>query len=284
MPDYSVITCVSKPDVYQSCLLNSISQCRKHHSIEIIPILNEDGRYSASNALNIGIDTAKSDILIFAHQDIKLLGQWFDKLCNIIAMLDATWAILGAAGISLDYGRSDIGKWGGAEYVSTVAVGSVWEDDSTLHEPPYWDGVKDPTLVHCVDECLFVLRKSTYLRFDIQFNGFHQYAADLSLQARSAGFQVYAADLPIIHYGKFSSSLQDSRYWEFLRFLHYKWSPFFPELLGTHMHWSTTSKVADDGSTYDVPEITSYIPMYLESGEKVVEIRSASLGKVEFDV
>jgi len=84
MPNFSVICCVSKPDVFEECLLDSINICRGGYDIEIIPIINNDNRYSASNALNIGIDTCRSDIMIFAHQDIRFLYDWFGTLDKLV--------------------------------------------------------------------------------------------------------------------------------------------------------------------------------------------------------
>jgi len=267
MPDFSIITCISNPDIYQECVLNSVNACRDKHDIEFIPILNLEGCYSASLALNVGINSSKSDILIFCHQDVKLLGPWFDTLKEIIIKLD-DWAILGTAGIGLDYSRKDIGDWGGARDRETVAVGTVWDDETHLDSSPYWDGVKEITKVHCVDECLFILNKKTGLRFDPFFNGFHFYGVDICLQARAAGFNVYCADLPIIHCGKYSGSFSnDGYYWLLFKKLRDKWIEQFPELLGTHMHW------AED-------ELTTYIPIVLESDIKI-SIKSIGVRNID---
>lgn len=271
MPKFSIITCISRPDVYSKCLLDSINKNRKKHDIEIIPIINNDNKYSASNALNIGIDVAKSDILIFAHQDIRLLHDWFDKLNDVLDKLDDNWGVIGSAGMALQYGRKDIGRWGGSLDVRTVAVGSVWDTDENLSNPPYWDGIKDLTAVHCVDECVFVLNKRTGLRFDSMFTGFHFYGVDMCLQARSAAYNVYCAHLPIIHYGKYSASfIGDRKYWVYFRFLHYKWHHRFPELLGTHMHWAPG-------------ELTSYIPIGLEDESgTTIQLKAMGVGKTRF--
>lgn len=256
MPKYTIITCISNHTIYDKCLLTSINQSRHNHDIEIIPITNSNNAYSASNSLNIGIKVAKSNNLIIAHQDIKLLGDWFTNLDNIIEQLPQDWAILGCAGISLQYGRQDIGKWGGTTNDDTIIIGKVWHDDSVLNQQPYWNGLDGPEKVHCIDECLFVINKKVGLRFDQTYTGFHFYGVDICMQARAAGYSVYAATLPIIHYGKYSASfIQDRRYWTYLRYLHNKWRLRFPEMLGTHMHWGKD-------------ELTSYIPMELESHNK----------------
>lgn len=265
MPDFSIISCISKPDVFDECLLKSIYACKGGYDVEIVPIFNHDNKYSASNALNIGMDVARSDILIFAHQDVRLLFNWFDILNDHIKKLPKNWAVLGSAGINLKYNRGDIGMWGGAKLVDTVAVGSVWFDDEQLSHKPGWNGIDDLVPTHCVDECLMVVNKRSGLRFDALFHGFHFYAVDLCLQARSAAYPVYSAYLPIIHYGKYSASVsEDNNYWAQLRFLHHKWKMRFPELLGTHMHWAKD-------------ELTSYIPMSIVSDD-LQEVNLKAMG------
>lgn len=283
MPDFSVITCISKPDVYDSCILESVGVTRGNFDIELIPIINNDNLYSASNALNIGIDAAKSDNLIFVHQDVRLLDNWFELLSETLEKMPEDWGILGSAGIDLTYGRKDIGRWGGAKEVDTVAVGTVYDTDESLEEGPYWDGVKDLTKVHCADECLFVLNKATGLRFDTQFTGFHFYGVDICLQARAAAYSVYCAHLPIIHYGKYSASFTgDKKYWVYLRHLHNKWRLQFPEMLGTHMHWGQDPEY---GGSETKNELTSYISLQLEDDSGVsVGIKSMGIEKARLSV
>lgn len=276
MPDFSVITCISKPDIYDKCLLSSINSCRGDFDVEIIPIINNNNRYSASNALNIGIDVSRSEYLVFAHQDVKLLDNWFHKALHVISNIDDDWAVLGSAGISLDFSRSDIGMWGGSNVVDTVAVGTVFDSDDAIK--PYWDGIKTLSKSHCVDECLFILKKSSGLRFDTQFTGFHFYGVDICLQARAAAYSVYCADLPIVHYGQYSASfVGNSRYWVYLRLLFNKWRLLFPEMLGTHMHWSCG--VGGEINS----ELTSYIPMRLENDHGgFIDMKSFGISKAKF--
>lgn len=278
MPDFSIITCVSRPEVYDRCLLRSINATRGRHDVEIIPIHNEGNPYSASNALNIGIDVARSDNLILVHQDVRLLPGWFDRLRQVTNDMPRDWAVLGSAGIDLQYGRGEIGQWGGAAKRASVAVGQVWDADERLNKEPYWNGSKETTKVHCADECLLVLNKRTGLRFDALFTGFHFYGVDLCLQGRAAGYGIYCGNLPIIHYGQYSASFMgNNKYWVYLRMLYDKWRLRFPELLGTHFHWSHSTHPHEGV----VPELTSYININLDDGEGCqVHLRSMGLNKV----
>jgi glycosyltransferase involved in cell wall biosynthesis len=269
-PRFSIVTCISRPDVYSKCILSSVEAVRGRHDVEIVPIYNHDNRYSASQALNLGLDVARGDHVIAVHQDVRLLDGWFDKLETVLAEVDV-YGVIGVAGISLDFDHTHIGKWGGSLADQTVAVGSVWNDDLT--QVPYWDGIKQPTQIHCADECLLVINRRTGLRFDPAFQGFHFYGADICLQSRAAGYGVIGAELPVVHYGTYSGSFTtESRYWPYLRLLHHKWNYAFPELLGTHFHWTTEKGEA---------RLTSYIDMSLKSGELSVHVKAIRMGAVQ---
>jgi len=272
MSDFSVVCLVSKPEVFDKCLLKSIYKSRNDYDVEIIPIFNPVNRYSASVALNIGLEVSNSDYVITVHQDVTLLQNWFEILDDNISRLPSDWAVLGSAGIALEYGCKDIGVWGGALNVDTVAVGSVWSSEDTTSGNPDWAGAKELKQTHCVDECLMVVNKKSNIKFDQKFNGYHFYGVDYCMQARSIAKKIYCSHLPIIHYGKYSASMDNNnRYWHFLRYLYSKWHYRYPELLGTHMHWG------EDG-------ITSYIPMQMESDDgKTVQILSMKAEKVNLN-
>lgn len=273
---FSIITCVSNPTIYRDCLLDSVKKCRSKHDIEIIPIINNNNLYSASIALNIGIDVSKSDILIFAHQDVRLLDDWFTLATKTIESLSENWAIVGAAGINSKYNRDHIGKWGGSVVDEKIIVGTVYDSDDS---EAYWDGSKEISKIHCADECLFILNKKHGLRFDPGFNGFHFYGVDLCLQARAAAYDVVGAHLPIVHYGKYSASMSgNQQYWHYLRKLYNKWRLQFPVLLGTHMHW----RYGYLGDTHQENELTSYISTSLEDSSGLsIGIKAMGISDIE---
>jgi glycosyltransferase involved in cell wall biosynthesis len=65
-------------------------------------VLNFNNPYSASHALNIGLEKAKGDIVVFCHQDVIFYKEWIDMLYERIRELEAkdkNWGVLGTAGI-----------------------------------------------------------------------------------------------------------------------------------------------------------------------------------------
>lgn len=240
---YSVVCCVSDKEVFNECLLKSLKK-QKRSDVEYIPVFNYNGIYNASQALNAGREIASGDYIVYSHQDVSLLPGGFEKLDEL---LSKKVKIVGAAGISIKYGSLDIGNWGGKTQINQkLAVGTVYNDEYEYeNKSPYWDGVKDPTLVHCIDECFFVVSKDIKLKFDEDLDGFHFYGIDYSLQARKAGYDVYSANIPIIHFGQHSTSMgKNNKYWKIMRYLYLKWNVAFPELLTTHMNWNLFGEIS----------------------------------------
>ena len=248
MIKYSIVTIVNNDEVYDKCLLQSM-KLERRLDIEFIPILNYNNKFTASVALNYGLAVAKGEYIIVCHQEVGIKPGTMDILDKL---LTPEVMILGASGVDLSCKVSDVGTWGGT-VSKRLAVGTVYS--SKIEDKPYWNGIKDLTKVHCVDECFFVIRKSISTKFDNNFNGFHFYGVDFCLQARKQGYDVHAAGIPIIHYGEYSGSMHNKTYWPLLRKLHGKWRTHFPELLTTHMHWD------------DLGEITSYIGFKLRSDD-----------------
>ncbi len=133
--------------------------------VEILALDNREGRFlSCAKALNFGAEQAKSDIVVFMHQDVYLWDEGIlERYCNALQKDDKL--ILGVAGIPLD---SD-------EIVADILEG---EKQERLHRSCNGEQVE----AKVVDECLFAMRKSLWqtLRFDEETcDNWHLYAVDI---------------------------------------------------------------------------------------------------------
>ncbi len=250
-PIYSILTCVSNYDVYNDCVVNSFYNSKINKDLyELIPIDNRMSIYTAPQAINYGLTIAKSDLVICCHQDVSFLPGFFDEVEKSVKKAGEDWGIIGSAGRSLELDKvTKKPKFIGVVY--NGHPGDLSEDfDTKLIK--CWDGYRDLIEAHTVDECLFLINKRHKIFFNEILNGFHFYGCDFAFSMRSAGYKVYAAYLPSIHHGAYSSSLKTKdNYWSLFRKLLDRWSAAFPECYGTHFHW-TTSK--------NGREIASYIP------------------------
>lgn len=213
--DISFITCVNNVDQYRDCVLGSLFKNKTDRLYETIPILNFGNTYSASQALNIGLDQAKSDIIVFCHQDVLFYENWIDLLyerINEVEKRTKKWGVLGTAGINNN--NDTIGV------VHSIKGAIQWESNKRVKTYP----------VQTVDEHCMIIRKSSGLRFDEKtFDGWHFYGADLCLSASKDNMINFGILNPLVH-DSASGSL-DSGEKEFMRLLNVladKWRTKYP--------------------------------------------------------
>lgn len=235
-PRYSIVTCVSNYDIYEKCLLKSLRLHDNNDNLyEVIPIDNRNNAYSASEAYNLGLMIATSDIIINCHQDVSVLDDFFIKLDeSILRIKDENWGVIGCSGVSI-HDQQNVG----------IVFNSFSSEDINQaidKKMCYYEGIKSITEVYSIDECLFVIRKRQGIRFNDELRGFHLYGVDICLNYRANGYKVYATELPIIHYGEFSSSIiYDRSYWKAIRQITKKWSSEYGAMIGTYASWYKTS-------------------------------------------
>ena len=112
---------------------------------------------SASQAHNRGIATTRAEVMVFMHQDVYLPPGWMDQFRSALALLDRkdpSWGVLGL------FGAERSGKGQGIIDSTGLQrmIGSRFE------------GVRE---VETLDEVMLVIRRSSGLRFDESFSGFH---------------------------------------------------------------------------------------------------------------
>lgn len=213
-PVVSFVTCVNNISQYRRYILGSLFKNKSSVPYETIPILNFGNPHSAAQALNIGLDQARGEIVVFCHQDVLFYEGWIDLLLDRIEEVSRRskkWGVLGTAGINK---RDD-------------CVGVVHSIKGTIQ----WQSTKRHRVfpVQTVDEHCMVIRKSSGLRFDEKtFNGFHFYGPDLCMSALSKGMMNFGILCPLVHDSSSGSLLSGKR--EFMRLLNAlaaKWRPKF---------------------------------------------------------
>lgn len=174
----TIISAVNSEEILKTCLLAS-----PELNSGAVDIIIQKGYKSASDAYNSGIERAKTDILVFAHQDVYLPQGWLAAVETAIAGVsrqDPKWGVLGVWGVTKGGGRAGYLNWTGVDGVAGARFDG---------------GVEVETL----DECLLIIRKSSMLVFDKFLNGFHMYGTDICLAAQQMGMQNYAISTFCIH-------------------------------------------------------------------------------------
>lgn len=174
---WSVISAINNEEVLKHCLLSSPDV---RSAAEVIL---QTGHTSAAAAYNAAIQKARTDLLVFAHQDVYLPEGWVAAVQDAISVLSKTdpdWGVLGV--------------WG--PRLSGESAGFVYDGGwRNVLGKPFEGGIEVQTL----DEVVLIFRKASGLRFDPQIPGFHMYGADLCMEARKRNRKCYAIAAFCIH-------------------------------------------------------------------------------------
>ena len=210
----SIITCVNNFEEYEKNITLE--------GAELIPIDNTKNKYSAAQALNLGVKKATNDLVVCCHQDVSFPAGWTKKLYINLEHAQR-------------FSKNRIGILGTAGVLSNGAKRGYMQDGNY----GYWNDEGGEKFGACqtLDECCLIFQKSSGLRFDEGFNDFHFYGADLCLQALDNKLVNFGIAAPIIHYsGGGESSLKEGRetFVREMRKLKKKWIKKFGTI------WTTT--------------------------------------------
>ena len=172
-------------------------------------IIVQEGYSSASVAYNDAIDKAKTDLIVFAHQDVYFPKDWLADLnrsLKILEVSDSNWGVLGCSGVN------NCGLF--AAYLYSVGLGILGGPFS------------QPIAIDTLDEFILILRKSSNLRFDPNLPSFHFYGTDICLSSRKAKKNCYAISAFSVHNTSYGPLAPDffRCYWPVKR----KWKKHLP--------------------------------------------------------
>jgi hypothetical protein len=200
----SFIVASNSEPVLRSCLLAS-------PDLEHAEVSVQRSCRSAAVAYNRGMDCTRSEVMVFAHQDLYLPGGWLQRLeagLDWLGQNDPNWGVLGIFGVDTrGAGQGHIYSAGRQAVLGAAFAGA---------KP-----------VETLDEVLLILRRSSGLRFDEELPGFHMYGADICVQAKVRGLKAYAIAAFGIHNSN-GIGMLPLAYWRCWWRLRRKWSAHLP--------------------------------------------------------
>jgi glycosyltransferase involved in cell wall biosynthesis len=205
----SIVAAVNDEEVLQSCLLRSLDLRAG------IDLVFERGHGSAAAAYNAGIEKAKTDLLIFLHQDIYLPPGWLDQLGRSLEQLEAQdpdWGVVGVWGPARRNGRSG------------PNTGHIFWTGIGIPAGKHFDGGVE---VETLDEVILIFRKSSGLRFDPGLPGFHLYGTDICLEAEKMGRKNYVVS-PLCVHNTTTYVMLPMAFWKSFLYLRRKWRSRLP--------------------------------------------------------
>ena len=164
-------------------------------------------------AYNDAIDRCQTDVLVFAHPDVYLPRHWsaqFESALSWLDKHDPNWAVLGlfgceksGAGVGFTYSVG-LGKF----------VGTPFEA---------------PIPARTVDEFVFVIRRSSGIRFDEELPGPQSQlcAPDVCLQAIQKGLGVHVIPAVALHNSN-GWSVLPFNFWKPYLYMRRKWKAELP--------------------------------------------------------
>lgn len=205
LPNWSLVSAVNNEVVLKSCLLSS-------PDIRLASeVILQTGYSSAAAAYNAGIEKAKTDVVVFAHQDVYFPEGWIAAVQKALEMLsrrDPEWAVAGIWGVTSS-----------GEYVGHLYCAGL---QRTLGS-----SAEDAIEVRSLDEVVLIVRKSSGVRFDERLTGFHMYGTDLCLEAKRRGMRSYAISAFCIHNTN-GYRMLPLDFWKGYFFLRSKWKAELP--------------------------------------------------------
>jgi len=142
------------------------------------------GCRSAADGFNAARVLARSEWLVFLHQDVFLPEGWDVQFSTGLEQAQHRFPRLAVAGV---YGVQTLADG------TPLRAGRVRDRGRWLEEP-----AELPCAVQSLDELLFAVRRDSGLQLDPRL-GFDLYATDLVLSARARGFQAAAVEAPCHH-------------------------------------------------------------------------------------
>lgn len=217
----SIIICTRKSHISDALLANIRQTVGV--AFETIFIDNSANRLSIFEAYDHGVEQAKGDILVFAHDDIVFLTQNWGQILQT-SLGDKQVGIVGVLGGHL-IDETSI-SWTSSGFYSGQVIQVANGTNTTYNHNEAGLG----NTVIALDGILLAMRKELFdrdiLKWDSDtYNGFHFYDLDICMQAVSQGYQVKVAPILLEHHslGAFNQSFYDS-----CRAFHQKWDNILP--------------------------------------------------------
>ena len=167
---------------------------------EYIRIDNTTHQHSLSSAYNQGVKSAKSDLLVFVHEDVFFLTpEWGAVLWR--KFINPQIGIVGVAGSQLLLPDKPMWVSAGSPFIH----GNILHHDGSRIILSVYSQEMMDTQVVAVDGLFMAVRKSLFhtIRFDEEtFDGFHFYDLDICMQIRRTHSVIVTHDILVKHLSK----------------------------------------------------------------------------------
>lgn len=181
-PLFSICTLVTRHAEYKGMVESFIAQGFTGDNSEFLYLDNAARhRWDAFQGIRRFLTRARGAYVLLCHQDIRLLGDGFQKLRECLAALDGLdpeWALAGNAGAT-------------QEGALVIRISDPHGEDQRRGA--------FPARVVSLDENFIIIRRDALVGISAGLAGFHLYGTDMCLQARCAGRSAWVIDFHLRH-------------------------------------------------------------------------------------
>lgn len=185
---------------------------------------------SAREALNHLAEKAVGDYLVFLHPDIRFLDPYsLHDLIEKCRLLEDS-GVIGVAGSPEKIENGD-----------RIILSSIFHGED---KKPAGISISEPTEVQTVDECLFIVRRTLFLKTGFSdLIGFHMYAVELCLDMILNGYKNYVVPADVWHMSDGKSLSPD--YVKCAKIIVHKYKNNFKNINTTVKRWKTEGAGAE---------------------------------------
>lgn len=177
---FSIICATNNTAILNSMLIPSLRSQTFRNFETLIVDTSKEVFASAAAALNYGASQATGEYLIFLHHDIEFSEDFIERLSVYCEQYS-----FGIAGVA-----------GAADGNTHKVYSTVW------HGPDRQiAGIENTSVcnIWSLDECLFIIKRDTFHKFEDYGNTWHFYAVEYSLRCHEADEPVLLFPLKLYH-------------------------------------------------------------------------------------
>ncbi len=216
-PMFSVVTLLRNEESYRRMLRSYRDYGFTPENSEFIAIDNRiENLCDGFQGSRLALSQAQGRYVVFCHDDLELLQDSFDDLCQLLQSLEAQdpfWMIAGMAGgvyrqLGVRPGRNLVASRVSDRWGAGRKVGGAF-----------------PRRVESLDEMFLLMPRLRAPQSSIDLSGYHFFGTDLCLQAELAGGTAYVINFHVFHHGK---AHKGPEYWEQKSRIEAKYNAIFP--------------------------------------------------------
>ena len=222
MPDISIVICSRNENLSKEFKENIDLTIGCDYELFVID--NSNNQYSIFEAYNYGIEMSKSEILCFIHDDIRFHTKNWGGILKKLFKDNSEFGLIGIAG-SQTKSKTPSGWWNCKSKDMVIHIIQDFPNGTSKVQNSGFDDQKFREAA-VIDGVFMGLRKSTNVRFDSRFSGFHGYDLNIGFEVIEKGYKIGVTDQILLQH--FSLGSLNTEWLKSIEKIHKTYSHLLP--------------------------------------------------------